>query len=130
MMRHSEAGFVLVEVLVAFAVAAALLGLGFELLSTNLGALRRTGAYEQALLLAESRLEELSTGAPPAEDAGETDDGFAWRIDAVRDPAAPSSAKGPALYQVRVTVSWQQGLTPRSVSLASLRLTASAGGDR
>jgi hypothetical protein len=54
--------------------------------------------------------------------------GIAWQlaIDDYRDDGfdGPSSdAPGvPRLYRVRVTVSWREGVTPRSLSLDSLRL--------
>jgi general secretion pathway protein I len=108
-----ERGFTLVEVLVAFTVAALALGAVFELLSGGIAGLRNAAQYAEATQLAESRLESVGIAEPLASGtaAGRFDDRFVWRLDA---EALPGHAR---LYRVRVTVSWRG----RSVALESLR---------
>jgi general secretion pathway protein I len=113
-----ESGFTLIEVVVAFTIAALCLGAVFQLLTGSLAGLRGSAAYTHATQLAESRLERVGIVEPLVSGvtSGRFDEQFAWQMQT--DPLP-----GTKLYRVRLTVSWHN----RSVLLESLRLQAGAG---
>ena len=128
--RGGEDGFTLIEVLVAFLIAAAAAGAVLRAASGALAASRAAGRYDEAVARAESRLASLSA-APLADSDREGDegDGFHWRVQVATAGAAPITGRvgtlpaGTArLYRVSVTVSWRDGGARRAVQLDSARL--------
>jgi general secretion pathway protein I len=130
------AGFTLVEILVAFAVASLLLGVLYEIFSTGVRSGGAAEDYGAAVRIAESGLElAAATGEPSSIGSAETLDGkFERRIvvrprpDLLPVPAAgptsvPANA-GPALYpyEVEVMVAWRTGRQERSITLSAVRL--------
>jgi len=107
---HSQAGFTLLETLVAVTLLALLYGALMPVFQQGLSALRSADRYSRAVLLAQSVLEREAVD--PAGEAGESDDGvYRWTVS--REPYAPEDS-GPALtgegilrlVQVAVTVTW------------------------
>lgn len=125
--RPREAGFTLLEVLVAFAIAAAALTALTQGALGGLQAVRVSGHVQEAVSRARSRLATLDRGAPltPGERDGDDGGGFRWRqrVAPLGDPlpAARGEAR-PVLYEVSVGVSWQLDGTPREVVLRTQRL--------
>ncbi len=118
-------GFTLVEILVAFAIMALMLG---ALLQTFAAGLRNQGLAESnatAALQARSKAAEIGQIIPleTGEHMGELDNGFQWRaVIEPYEPATPSGVPGGARlsgFEVEVTVFWED---ERSVSLRTLRL--------
>lgn len=120
-----ERGFTLLEVLIAFAIAA--LGLS-ALFSGTLGGLRAAqvaGQYGEAVSRARSTLALVGHGAPlvAGERRGEEGD-WRWRI-RIAPLGSLAGAPGepvPTLFAVSVSVSWGDG--ERSVQLDTRRLGA------
>jgi prepilin-type N-terminal cleavage/methylation domain-containing protein len=133
--RRGEAGFSLIEVVVALALLGLVLAVLTDSVRTGLSGASRAAALAPPLALAEAKLAAVGITAPlsPGATSGEDAGGIAWRVvvDDYRDDGvdAPSSdAPGvPKLYRVRVTATWQQRGAPRSLSLDSLRLAAPHG---
>src|SRR5580698_8792288 len=115
---RTDRGFTLLEVLVAFIIAALALGV---VLRGTVGGMRSVTVadhYQEALSRARSRLAAIGHGmaVAPRHESGDDGGGFRWTIDIT--PAAfgtPSrqptdAAHGPAprlsLYQVAVTETW------------------------
>src|SRR5262249_51451677 len=118
MRRADAAGFTLVEVLVAFAIAAMFLAVTFQLLSGSLAGIGSAEAHDRALAIAEARLEATGIAEPLVLGitAGRYDERFSWRTE-----VRPFSRD---LYQLTVSVLWRQGLGQQTVALSSLRLPA------
>ncbi len=124
--NHTD-GFTLIEVLVAFAIAALVLGTLYQISSTSTRAALAATRYSGAVLVAESAIEVFSapgllttTQMHGRLDNIYTRDVHVW----VRSDLLPESEQRPAVvpYEIDVTVSWQDGLRSHSVSLSSLRL--------
>lgn len=112
---HSERGFTLLEVLVAFVIASLALGVLFRSGSNALLSADTAGHYQEALARARSHLAAL--GAPgrlvASDRQGDDGGGYHWREHiapvAVLPPGAPSGTAprpGVTLYAVEVALSW------------------------
>jgi general secretion pathway protein I len=122
------AGFTLIEVLVALAIAA--IGMAFFLSAAGVG-LQNTGIadqYIQATRLAQSHLAGVGTVVPLRQGSYSGDDGrgFHWRVlveaPLVHDKSPAMQTSPPALYPVEVGESWQSGFSHCEVVLRSERL--------
>jgi general secretion pathway protein I len=136
-MRHND-GFALLEVLVAFIIAALALGLLFDAAAGSLTAVRTAGRTEEAVSRAKSHLAALGRGVMLADGTFEGDDGdgYHWRIRsapvAKSVPPDPPPANGVrqqplTLYSIEVSISWTDGGQTRDVTLRTERLTAHRG---
>lgn len=121
-----QAGFTLLEVLVAFTISAVMLGAFLQVFSNGLRQDRATDRYATALLHAESLLAQVGKTAPlrTGEELGRTTDGFSWRI--VQTPYQEGENRfeqTPLVpYLVTLTIDWKDGKTQRALSLSTLRL--------
>ena len=127
-----QAGYTLIEVIVAFGVLA--LGLTL-LLGTLSGATRQVRNADdagRAALHAQSLLDQVGVGEvlQPGRRDGEFEQGrYRWVLDVqpYRDPAAPPAAPveiaAPQLLQLALTVQWGEGERER-LQVQSLRLVA------
>ena len=131
-----EAGFTLLEVLVAFAIAAAALTALTQGALGGLHSVRVSGHVQEATSRARSRLATLGRGVPllPGEQEGDDGGGFRWRqrVAPAGDtllagpgaaPGAVSGAARPVLLDVSVAVSWRLDGRAREVVLRTQRLT-------
>lgn len=122
---RADAGFTLIEVIVALVIAG--LGLAMLMAAAGSGLENVTAAdrYIQAASLAQSRLAQVGKSLPLKKGnyTGDEGEGFRWRV-RVADPVSQATGKTTALalYPVTVTEIWQGGATPRSLSLYSERL--------
>ena len=109
---RGERGFTLLEVLIAFAIAAFALAVLYRGAIDGLRTARVAGSYEEAVARARSRLAMLGHGIAltRGELAGEDGGGYHWRIRIapVAATAAAPRARIPhlELYAVSVAVSW------------------------
>jgi general secretion pathway protein I len=133
----AEAGFTLLEVVVAVAIAGlALVGL-FQAGSGGLFAVDTAARAEEALQRAQSHLAAVGRDAALVEGESSGDDGggYHWRLQVqpaaqrqgvAADGVTPQNA---TLYSVLVSISWQSRGHEHAVTLQTLRLGAgSAGG--
>ncbi len=125
-MRAKPKGFTLIEVLVAFAIAALGLAALMQIFGTGLQSARISEGYARATMLAESRLASVGVEEPlvAGESSGDFGDGFRWRL--IVSPLGDDETNAVVVpFRVRVTVSWgAEDKTPRRVTLDSLRLAA------
>jgi general secretion pathway protein I len=129
-LARAQSGFALLEVLVAAAIAALALGVMFHSSMDGLRAAQAASHYEQAVARARSHLTLAVHASPLVAGDWQGDDGggFSWHLRVV--PVASATVK-PAtaftlaasasfpltLYDVRVSIAWRDGGTPREVQL-------------
>jgi general secretion pathway protein I len=134
-----DAGFVLLEVVIAFVIAGLALGVLYHGALTALHATRTATRYEQALSRARSRLVIAEHGSPltAGEMQGDDGGGFHWRLHvtpidatAVRpfDPVGLRHAPDfqLTLFTVSVWVYWDDFGIRRSVRLDTQRIGQAA----
>jgi len=130
-----DAGFTLLEVMIAFVIAALSLSLLYQ---GATGGLRATGSAartEEAISLAKSHLAAIGRGEAIAqqESSGVDGGGFDWRLHiqpvgtrqlslSDSDRANDTKPTAAVLYDVVVTESWKDAGRTRSVVLATRRL--------
>jgi len=130
--RGQQAGFSLLEVLVAFAILAVSLGVLLQIFSRATTTTITTAQYSRAAALAQARLAAVGSAIPleAGPVSGDPEDGFAWELGIVpvelgEEPAGPglsTSAPPVAAYRVTVTALWQDGPRVRRLTLSTLRL--------
>jgi general secretion pathway protein I len=132
-----EAGFTLLEVLVAFIIAGLALGVMFDAVLGGLRATETASHYQEALSLARSHIASVATADLAGRDAqGDDGRGFHWRMriapaGTVTLPRTadtdPQGAQAQAtLYAISVTVSWKGDTGERKVTLDTARLGTGA----
>ncbi len=120
MAEQRQAGFSLLELLVAFAIMALSLALLYRVLGGSADTALSLDRRHQALLLAQSVL-SLRPYVPPGgtEESGESA-GMVWTLRAV--PANTSVVGGPRLYRVEVLIrAGAEADAPLLLELATLR---------
>ena len=127
---NKQAGFSLLEILVAFVVMAFVVGVILQLFGTSMRSVALADEYSYAVQVAESHLAAVGTEIPveAGEQSGkEKNSAYAWQIKMQPIEAATLNDKleklplTVQLYQVESIVTWQQGDKPRSLQLTSLR---------
>jgi prepilin-type N-terminal cleavage/methylation domain-containing protein len=125
-----DAGFTLIEVLVALAIVGLAMAATAGVFSNGLLGHETASDAEAALALAEERL-AVAGGAPslqPGAQKGVFADRFAWQttISAYEDAGDGKQIDPPKdplrLYRVAVIVAWHDGHRARELSLSTLRL--------
>ncbi|CCD93743.1 putative General secretion pathway protein I precursor [Bradyrhizobium sp. ORS 375] len=118
-----EAGFTLVEVIVALGMLSLGLTIVMSLLSTGLA---RTGMAERlagAVSLAQSVLAQAVSPLRIETREGTEPSGYRWQLAIQPYRAGPAEQARPIeLYQVSVVVGWREGQDTRSYVLSTLRL--------
>ncbi len=137
--RASQAGFTLLEVLIAFVIAALAMGALFGGTTAGLDATSVAAKYDEAVSLARSHLSSIGHGAAiaPQETSGADGEGFTWhlrireagsRLLALSDQDRANDLKPSraVLYSILVTESWKVGHRERQVSIATRRFDVRA----
>ena len=123
-MRRPQ-GFTLLEVLIAFAIAAMALAALTQAAAGGLRSSRVAAHTEQALSRAKSRLTTVARSPQTGEQRGDDGGGFLWRTlirpAQVGESASPGTGR-PILYDIRVEVSWTMDGGNRRVALETFRL--------
>jgi len=126
--RRAEraAGFTLIEVLVAFAIAAVLLVPLIRIFSGGIGGLARSERAATASIWAETVLAARDGETPLSEgvEGGDLPGGYRWQrtVALYREGGFAQEGRPLVPYEVTVTLSWREGVRVRSVTLETLRL--------
>jgi general secretion pathway protein I len=121
MSRRAEAGFTLLEVLVAVVILSVAVVTLVQLASQGLRLLKLSTDYQEAVLLAD----RVTRAADPSTEGVETglEGGFTWerrtRLVEVPDDLAPVGSASPRLLALSVSVRWGTG---RALEVATMRL--------
>jgi general secretion pathway protein I len=123
-----DAGFTLLEVTVAVAIAALALVALFQAGSAGMLTASEATRVEDAVDRAQSHLAQFADAGviAPGESEGDDGDGYYWHLTARRIAARPAAtdqaADPPGLYDINVTISWGAGRHRRSVQLETERI--------
>jgi len=123
--RRSEAGFTLVEVIVALAILSAGLSVLLGMIS---GGFLRTSSAERMMeagSLTQSLMAEIGTEFPVKADerAGEFAAGYRWHLKMQPYGSGNGTEEGPVgLYEISTEVQWEEGTETRFLQLKTLRL--------
>jgi general secretion pathway protein I len=142
-----EAGFSLLEVLVAFAILSVSLGVLMQIFSQASRSTIVAADYSRAIAFAESRLQTVGVLIPLEEGVvpGDPDAGLVWEVSireielgnefaSAQGLAGDGEAESDMLpsavpFRVDVTVLWNEGPRARRLTLSSLRLGERLFGD-
>ena len=135
MRPKSDAGFTLLEVIVAFAISALAVGVLYEGASGGLMATGSAAKTVEALSLAKSHLAAIGHGDAIAqqESSGTDGDGFDWHLHirpiasremnlSDSDRANDTKETSAVLYDVLVTESWTEGGHAHQIAIGTHRL--------
>ncbi len=121
MSGRAQAGFTLLEVLVALAVLSLAVVASIQGVAQGLRLLKAAGDHQQAMLVADLKAREVLTPREGQEQGTEGE--FRWerrvRLQETPDLAPPGTIPLWRVYEVVVTVQWDR---QRQVELATLRL--------
>jgi len=120
-----EAGFTLVEVIVALAILSAGLGLLLGLISNSLRQTASAQRMAEAGSLAQSLMAEVGTVLPIGPEArdGQYLKGYRWHLKVQPYDGARENEERPVgLYRVSAKIEWEQGAERRLYVLTTLRL--------
>lgn len=125
MKRRGDAGFTLLEVLVAMVILSVAVVTFIQLASQGLRLLSRSGEHQEAVMLAD-RLARAAAGSRESVESGR-EGPFQWerrtRLVPVPADLTPTGPDAPRLFSLTVAVTWGGG---RSVEVATLRLAQGA----
>jgi general secretion pathway protein I len=132
--RARQPGFTLLEVLVAFVIAALAMGVLFSMAGSSLRAVEVAGRYQEAISRARSHLGAGGATLIPGVQQGDDGGGFRWALQVAEvavgampkaSPAAPlagAQALRPALYRIIISEYWADGEHTRTVRLQTERV--------
>ncbi len=134
-----DAGFTLLEVMIAFVIAALAIGALFGGAVAGLDATSVAARYDEAVSLARSHLAAIGHGdaIAPQETRGADGEGFTWHLTireagsrqlalSDQDRANDVRPSRAVLYDVRVTESWKVGGRERQFTIATRRFDVRA----
>jgi prepilin-type N-terminal cleavage/methylation domain-containing protein len=116
-----QRGFTLLEVLIGLSIAGLALMALFDGAALGLRSVERAGRTAEALSHARSHLAALGQSGPllPGETTGDDGGGFRWRRRIALLGVLPALQGGAtALYDVRVTIGWDEAGKDRGIELA------------
>jgi general secretion pathway protein I len=119
----AQAGFSLLEVLVAFSIMAVSVSMLYQVIGGTTQSISHVEQSQRAVMLAESLLASNDTvGEDGWNESGESA-GYGWQAQSVKYPT-PISEEFPTaapLHEVMITVAWRDGLKTRQIVLKTLR---------
>ncbi len=133
MKTRDEAGFTLLEILVATTILAVTFTAVFHLYGGTLRSIGNSEKYAHAAVLAERKMNEalMATPFPPASEKGVFDGnpGFSFRVTTAEytgpigraDKSVMRDAPVAVTYRVSVAVEWREGNANRAMDMETLK---------
>ncbi|XSG83865.1 MAG: type IV pilus modification PilV family protein [Methylohalobius sp. ZOD2] len=125
-MRNREAGFSLLEIMVAFTLLALSLAVLMQAFGSGVGLLGDAGGVARAATLAQSQMARVGIEIPVEEGAyqGEWQAGYRWHLQIAPFYPLQPVPEHPRwqLYQVQVTISWTDADRTRTYRMTTLRV--------
>jgi general secretion pathway protein I len=119
--RRAQAGFSLLEMVVAIAILALALGALYQAAGGATRNVRAAEKYAYGVELARSVLADNATVSPAGVNkGGETPGGFEWRVATSPVNLQRTALADVRLHQIEVAVSWEDGGRRRTVVLNSV----------
>ena len=135
-----HSGFMLLEVIIAFIIAALALGVLYQTAVTGLYSTYTASRYEQAVSRARSRLAMAAHDSPlmPGDWQGDDGGGFSWQLrvrpiatTSIRPVGIITRVGAPSLpttlYAIDVWISWGDGRSKRSLRMDTEQIGQSPG---
>jgi general secretion pathway protein I len=127
-----NAGYTLIEVLVAFMILALALTVLLRIFAGGVRNVSVSSEYARAVLIAESRLTAagMDGALAPGETSGIEEDRFAWTRtvhEYTPSPDYKASVQNVLAYYVTVSVAWPYGDSTRSIDISTVRLLRNEG---
>ena len=122
-MKPVQAGFTLIEALVAFAIMAVVMVTLYQAAGTGLKAFDAAATTQEAVLVAQSQMDRIVAlrRIPDVHQGTVAGSVFTWRLQVLPSPALPSSSQlGASPVLLRVTVAWNTPRGGKSVQLERL----------
>ena len=126
--RHRDRGFTLIEVLVAFVIAALSLAVLARAAVDGLGSAHLSAQYTEALARARSRIAGLPSPPTAGDFQGDEGNGFHWHLRVSSGSRVTTRQNvNLVLYDVAVSISWTDGDRKRVLQLDTKRAAAVQG---
>lgn len=117
--RHRQAGFSLIEMIVALVILSLSLGMLYQATAGATRNVRVDERYSYATLLAQSLLAQHATVPEGGLRTGGTVDDYRWQLTTIAI-SSPDNLPLVALHQLDVDVSWDDGGRSRTVTLTTI----------
>jgi len=119
------AGFTLLEILVAISLIGIVFVVVMQLFSANLRSLSVSESYVNAAAHAEAIMRNIleDEDFPNTTLSGTTEDGYRYGATITKKYEERTQALNVDLFQVRVTMYWDDGARQRALSLETLKMT-------
>lgn len=118
-------GFTLLEILVAFSLISIVLVVVMQIFSAGLRSLSASDGYVNASARAEAVMRNIleDDDFPKVPLSGSTLDGYRFNAEITKGYEERTQALTVDLYQVKMTIYWNEGVRERSMSLETLKMT-------
>ena len=130
--RPAQAGFSLLELLVAFVIMAFSLGMLYQASGGAVRSVADTEQHLRATMLAQSVLNSRDSVPQNGWNESGESAGLTWRVASAPFRTPVDSPKSPALQEVQIVVGWNDRNGPRRLDLSTLlpQTSAPPGGSR
>lgn len=118
--RRRQAGFSLLELLVAFVIMAFSLGMLYQASGGTVRALGDTEQHLRATMLAQSVLNSRDSVPEGGWSESGQSAGFSWSVSSAAFRTEVSDSRVPPLQQVDIVVGWKDRNGPRQLALSTL----------
>jgi general secretion pathway protein I len=118
--RKDQAGFSLLELLVAFAIMAMSLGLIYRAMGASARNAGDLELHQQASMLAESLLNSKDSVTDQGWNESGVFNSFNWRVSSGPYRAAPAAPDLVLLHEIRISISWPGGATSNQLEVQTL----------